>query len=589
MAKGVSVLLMSLLSLSRLLGGPGQGFIENKNQWPCDVDFLVDVPGGKMAIQAGIFNYFFLDYQKINDLHERGHSNFKEVSTATEDIQIEGRKVTVRFVGANFTTRPRAVGRHSAYHNYFFGSDPEQWGSRAHAYSEIDYPGIYEGIDLKLYEVGQNIKYDLIVAAGADPNKIQIEYCGAVSMSISHGDLVVDAKLAEILEKKPVAFQWIDGNKRYVKAEYYLVGDQLSFVFPDGYDPCYELVIDPLLIFSTYSGSTADNWGSTATPGEGGNVYSSGVTNHLFGTTFSGVFPATPGAFQTSYGGLYDVAILKYDSAGQNLLYASYLGGADSESPHSLVMNGNQELLVLGTTSSGNFPTTINAFDRTYNDPSGVQISHVVTYNNGSDIFVSKISKDGSQLLASTFLGGTSADGLNPTTGLLAMNYGDQLRGDIITDLSNDIYISTVTSSTDFPVSSAFDITYNGGSTDALVLKLKGDLSQILWGGYMGGAGEDAAYTIKLDSEEKLWLAGGTTSLDFPSTPETYQTVNKGNTDGWIANIENDGSAIIAATFTGTISYNQIYFLDLNDNDEVYVYGQTAGVFPITAETYSNP
>src|SRR5204862_5957891 len=103
---------------------------------------------------------------------------------------------------------------------------------------------------------------------------------------------------------------------------------------------------------------------------------------------------ATPCAFQTTYGGLYDVAILKYDSLGKQLLYASYLGGLASESPHSLVMNGNHELIVLGTTSSSNFPTTAGAIDQTFNG--GSPEGNVIAYSNGSDIFVARISADGS-------------------------------------------------------------------------------------------------------------------------------------------------------------------------------------------------
>ncbi|MBX2940926.1 MAG: gliding motility-associated C-terminal domain-containing protein [Cyclobacteriaceae bacterium] len=568
--------------------GPGNGFIENKNQWPCGVDFLASIPGGQMAVQAGNFNYFFLDYQKVEELHESTHSGFKEVSTTPDNVQIKGRKVSVNFLNSN-SVKAKASKPHSNYYNYFFGSNPDQWASRVYAYEELGYEGIYEGIDLKLYSKGSNIKYDLVVAAGVDPNQIQIKYDGALAMSLLKGDLIIDAELAEIIEMKPIAYQVIEGEKRYLKAAYMLEGNVVSFSFPEGYDNCYELVIDPLLIFSTYSGSQADNWGSTATPGEKGNMYSSGVTNHFVGPTFSGTFPATPGAFQTNYGGIYDIAILKYDSAGQNLLYATYLGGSDSESPHSLVINENEELLVLGTTSSSNFPTTPSAYDRTYNDTGGLAINHVVTYSNGSDLFVAKISKDGSQLLASTFLGGSTPDGLSPSLGALAINYGDQLRGDIISDSNGNIYVSTVTSSADFPMVAGFDLTYRGGSTDALVLKLNPDLSQILWSSFLGGSSEDAAYTIKLDSEDKLWVAGGTASADFATTIGVYKITYGGNVDGWIANIANDGSALMAATFVGTGSYDQVYFLDLNENDDVYVYGQTAGNIPVSSGVYSNP
>ncbi len=587
MGKRATFYILIMLSARLAWSGPGNGFIENKNQWPSGVDFLASIPGGQMAVQAGHFNYFFLDYQKVDELHENTHSGFKEVGTAPDNVQISGRKVSVNFLNSNLVSA-KVSKPYSNYYNYFFGNDPDQWASGVHAYEALSYEGIYEGIDLNLYVKGRNIKYDLVVAPGEDPNQIQIEYNGALTMSLLKGDLVIDAELAEIIEKKPIAYQFIEGEKRYLKAEYILDENSLSFSFPEGYDNCYALIIDPLLIFSTYSGSQADNWGSTATPGENGTVYSSGVTNHFVGSTFSGTFPATPGAFQINYGGIYDIAILKYDSAGQNLLYASYLGGGDSESPHSLVINENEELLVLGTTSSSNFPTTAGAFDRTYNDVGGIAINHVVTYSNGSDLFVAKISKDGSQLLASTFLGGSQPDGLSPSLGALAINYGDQLRGDIISDADENIYVSTVTSSSDFPAANGFDLTYHGGGTDALILKLNPDLSQILWASFVGGSGEDAAYTIKLDSENKLWVAGGTASSDFATTTGVYKMTYGGNVDGWIANIENDGSALIAATFVGTTSYDQVYFLDLNKNDEVYVYGQTAGNIPVSPGVYSN-
>ena len=371
--------------------------------------------------------------------------------------------------------------------------------------------------------------------------------------------------------------------KLSVSCEYYLKGNQLSFCFPRGYDPCYELIIDPLLIFSTYSGSTADNWGSTATPGENGNLYSSGVANQFAG----GTFPATAGSFQTTYGGIYDIGILKYDSLGHQMLYATYLGGNDSESPHSLVMNAKQELIVLGTTSSLNFPTTANALDHTFNGGTGV--THVVSYANGSDIFVARISKDGSQLLGSTFLGGSQNDGLNPNFGALTKNYGDELRGDIITDAESNIYISSVTASENFPVTKGRDSTYNGGDTDAILVKLKGDLSAIIWSTFLGGSGSDASHTLKLDKDNGIFLAGGTTSPNFPVKADAYQTLQKGDADGWIAHIGNEGDTIYHATFTGTSTFDQIYFLDMNEEEEVFVYGQTDGDFPVTPGVYSNP
>ncbi|CAN5232398.1 hypothetical protein BH09BAC3_BH09BAC3_21130 [soil metagenome] len=561
----------------------GIQFIENKNQWPRNIDFGVRVGGGSMFVQPGGFSYYFLDQKKLEMLHDKAHDSKSEASLIPPDEEIDGQMIQVKFLGSNPLSKATPFQPVDTYYNYFLGSDPSSWASKVKAYEGVYYSSVYDCIDLKLYSSGDFLKYDFIMAAGADPSQIKIQYNGVNELSVSNGDFHVKAPQVSILEKKPEAFQMIDGKKIAVKCEYVLENHILGFSFPDGYDECHELVIDPLLIFSTYSGSTADNWGSTATPGERGTLYSSGVTNHL---NAGGVFPATPGSFQTTYGGIYDVAILKYDSIGQHLLYASFLGGTRSESPHSLVINKNNELLILGTTSSTNFPTTLTAFDRTFNG--GTPDGGVIPYEIGADIFVARISKDGTQLLSSTYIGGSANDGLNPSSGALTANYGDAQRGDILSDGNGNVYISTVTGSADFPAVNSFSTTYKGGATDAVVVKLNPDLSQITWGAFLGGFFTDASHTIKLDKTNSLFVAGGTTSSDFPTTTGTYQTSHAGSVDGWIANIANDGSSLIASTLTGTPAFNQIYFLELNSNDEVYVYGQTVGTFPVTAGVYSN-
>lgn len=560
---------------------PSVHFIQNKNQWPSEFDYVSRIPGGEMAIGAGIFRYFFIDRGKLDALHHQSHE--PDASSAM-DQDVRGHAVFVELAGANFASTPKAFGRSQQYYNYYLGSDPDRWASHVRAYEGMLYEELYQDIDLKVYASGQNVKYDFAVAPGGDPTVIRMVYQGADSIRLDDGDLHISTSLASVVEKKPVTWQWIEGKKVYVPSSFRLDGNVVSFDFPDGFDACYELIIDPLLIFSTFSGSTADNWGSTATPGEHGNLYSAGVTEQFSG----GSFPATPGVFQTTTGGLYDIGILKYDSLGTSLLYATYLGGSDSESPHSLVMNEAEELIVLGTTSSSDFPTSEGAYDRTFNG--GVGAEHVIAYSAGSDILVSRFKKDGTALLASTFFGGAANDGLNPSGGMLARNYGDQLRGDIITDAEGNIYISSVTASADlFAVPSGFQPAYQGGETDALLLKMDAALSQVIFGTYIGGVAADASHSIKLDRDGNVFLAGGTASNNFPVSAGSYQPVFAGEVDGWIARVSSDGTSVLQATYTGTSLYNQIYFLDLNEEEEVYVYGQTVGNFPITPGVYSNP
>lgn len=557
-------------------------FVENKNQWPDDIDFVAAVPGGRMAVSATSLRYFLLDYRTLDDIHHQTHAP-DGIADASQNIW--GHAVFVDFPGANADAQPVGVGQSAAYRNYYLGNDRSRWADKAFAFDGIIYESFYPGVDLKVYGFDRHVKYDFIVAPGIDPSVISAVYSGADDLFLENENLVIRTSLGDIVETKPVAWQWVDGRRVDVPCRFQLDASRVSFVFPEGFDDCFELVIDPLLIFSTFSGSTADNWGSTATPGERGALYSAGVTNEAEG----GRFPATPGAYLTNTSGLYDIGILKYDSTGSELLYATYLGGSGNESPHSLVVNNDGDLLLLGTTSSSDFPVTDNAFQNTFQG--GGTVSNVIgyPYAGGCDIVISRFSSDGTALLASTFIGGSDNDGLNPNGSPLVRNYGDQLRGDIFTDESNNVYVSSVTSSGDFPVAASFGMVYGGGNTDAVVFKMNPNLSALAWAAVIGGISSDAAYSIKIGKDGSVFVAGGTTSTNFPSTPESYQPAHQGEVDGWIARIAPDGSAILHATLTGTPEYNQIYFLDLNDADEVYVYGQTTGIFPITPGLYHNP
>lgn len=572
---------------------PSIKFIQNKNQWHPDVLFSARIPGGNMVLGKGNFSYYFLDQKRIQDLHEQSHDHDND-GMVEIDPMIDGYIVSVNFIGSNKNSLPQVFGQSKEYYNFFLGKDQDKWASQVYAYQGAVYPSFYSGIDLKVYGYGNSVKYDFIVAPYADPAQIKIDYTGEEEQYLDNGDLTIKTQIATIIEKKPIAWQYIDGKKVFVRCEFLIYDDYVKFYFPDEYDPCYELVIDPLLIFSTYSGSAADNWGSTATPGENGTLYSAGVTNHFYntssGTSFSGTFPTTPGAFQTSWGGLYDIGILKYDSAGSQLLFASYLGGSSTESPHSLVVNKFEELIVLGTTGSNNFPATVGAFDQTFNNGSTkITVFTGIDYPNGSDIVVSRISRDGTKLMSSTFLGGSDHDGINLPDKGLVKNYGDALRGDVITDMDGNVYISSVTASKDFPVTQSFENTYQNGGTDALVIKLDQELSKVVWGGFIGGEGLDAAYSIKLDKENNIIVAGGTTSAAFPVSNNSFQTKIAGGVDGWIAKISASGDAILNCTFTGTTSFDQIYFIDLNTGGEIYAYGQTSGNFYISPGVYNNP
>jgi hypothetical protein len=577
---------------------PGLKFIENKRQWPRQVHFAASVPGGQMVIEAGRFRYRLIDQARVQALHEQSHENWSsQVPEAGGEDLICTHIVDVTFLGANTQALPRPFGQSSEYYNYFLGEDSTRWSAGVYAYDGMIYPDFYPGIDMKVYSQGKHLKYDFIVAPGADASQILSQYAGADRLSLDNGNLMVATSLGDIIERKPYAYQWIGGQKVTVPSAYVLTGDRLSYTFPEGYDACYPLVVDPQLIFSTYSGSVRDNWGNSATPGEHGTLYSAGTTNSdVSGET--GNFPTTTGVFQTSFKGRFDITIIKYDSLGTQMLYSTLLGGASGESPHSLLVNKQNELIVLGTTGSKDFPTTAGAVNRSFNQ--GVNGTHLqiigINYDFGADIFLSRIRADGKQLMSSTYLGGSDADGLNVTyenfnlpvgtDSELVANYGDQLRGDLAVDADGNIYVSSVTASADFPMTGGFELNYKGGLSDALVVKLNPDLSAVLWSTYLGGTGSDGAYTIKLDHDNNVFVAGGTSSPTFPGTTTGAQAGHAGGVDGWIAKIDKTGATLLGATYTGTSQFDQVYFLDLNKTEEVYVYGQTNGNMSITPGLY---
>jgi hypothetical protein len=556
-------------------------FIQNKNQWPESIDFRAEVPGGAMFISAKGFSVLLIDQEKLEQEHlDRHQLNESDGMPAEEKAQAH--YFQINFLGANLQAKAVPSNPPAGYYNYFLGNDTCRWASNVLAFNEIVYQEIYLGIDLKISSLGQNLKYDFVVKPGADPHQIQIEYCGLDRIEMTEGNLSFQTSLGIVTDQKPLTFQIENGKKKIVQSQYALTENIASFYFPDGYDECHELVIDPLLIFSTYSGSTADNWGSTATPGEHRTLYSSGVTNFHDETGVG--FPATPGAFQTNYGGNYDIAIIKYDSAGTKFFYATYLGGSSNETPHSLLMDKvSEDLIVLGTTSSPDYPISGNAFDNSFNfgQPVG---THVIPYQNGTDIVISRINKSGSRLIASTFIGGNLNDGLNVPThlgGELTKNYGDEMRGDVTTDAHGNIFISSVSSSSDFPVTAGFGNSFAGGGSDAIIMKLSSDLDSVIWSGFLGGSLFDAAYSIKFDKDQHVIVAGGTTSGNFPITTGAYQTVLGGNVDGWIARITSDGSSVLQSTFTGTTSYDQVYFVDLNAHGDIFVMAKQAGRCPL--------
>jgi gliding motility-associated-like protein len=555
-------------------------FVENKGQWPDHVYARAELEIGWLYLEKGAFVFQLTDYSEISALH--GEPNFAEAIAADPPV-IRSHAYKQRFVGANENASILPNHQQQTRYNYFHGKDPALWAGGCRSFGRVTIQDFYPGIDLLVYSNDFFLKYDFVIKPGSDPSLINWKYEGGVSPEIEEGRLRINSSITSITEQKPVAWQIVNGVKRPVQCHYKENNGLLTFELPNGFDNNAELIIDPELIFSTYSGSTADNFGYTATYDSDGFLYSGS-------SAFGNGYPYVLGSFEDTWAGGdgqgslvgTDIAISKYDTTGTFMVYSTYLGGSNDELPHSLVVDENDQLIVLGTSSSPDFPVTGDAWDPDFDGgadfaPSGVGVHYV----NGSDIIVTKFNSDGSDLIGSTFLGGTGNDGLNTAT-TLKFNYADEMRGEVEVDpQTGEVYVVSCTYSLDFPVVGGFQGSFGGG-LDGCVTKFDPSLQNIIWSSYLGGSGHDAAFSMALNSVGELYVCGGTGSDDFPiGIGPSYQSANAGgNADGYVVRLSQDGSTLMDGTFLGSpglsvSGYDQLYFVELDDLDDVYVYGQT--------------
>jgi len=573
-------------------------FAENKGQFPATVLMKGDINGGVLFLESSSFLFHFQDNSVIAEMH-------LGKNVPKEEQVIKGQSYRMTFAGANLQSVEKKE-KSMEYYNYFIGNDKSKWVSRAYAYSDIVYNKLYPGIDLHLFSKDERLEYEYIISPGADVTVIQQKYEG-VEVKLENGNIVIITNVNKVTETKPVAYQVINGKRKEVSCSFSLNGNTVSYVFPKGYDKTRELIIDPVLIFGSSSGSTADNFGMTATYDSQGHLFTGGTAFNIGYPTTLGAYQATADANGSTYG-VTDVVITKYLPNGTNLVYSTYIGGGSgtggTETVHSLIANDNDELFIFGVTSSTDFPTTAGAYDQSFNGGSFIGFVYNGAYfDNGTDIYVSKFTADGTGLIGSTFIGGSGNDGVNYNYNFqsggnwnsnydsLQLNYGDQFRGEIMVDDLGNCYVASTTKSSDFPTVSAFQPIFQG-MQDGVAFKLSSDLTTLVWSNFIGGTNKDAAYSIKVDDNYNAYVAGGTASSDFPATAGTLNPAFLGGkTDGFICKISPAGNTLLNASFIGTNLYDQVYFVELDRFGGVYLLGQTQGTttYPIINVSYSNP
>jgi hypothetical protein len=501
--------------------------------------------------------------------------------TATEAVFVSGLRgpsgeadgsavLRMQIVGASPDARVTGLEELPGRTHYYRGNDPAKWRTGVAGYARVAYKRVYTGVDLVYYGNQGRLEYDFNVASGIDPKVIRLRFEGAEALTLDpEGNLILKTPAGDIVQHAPVFYQMAGGIRQTLHGRYVLRSEKdVGFEVTDR-DPDRSLVIDPVLSFSTYlGGSLEDNWlvntplalgtqemiyiaGTTESvdfPGGGvplGTedcfvskldlsqdgasqlVYTAFVggsgqyrfwsdlctdlavdnTGHAYvtGHTTAVDFPTTPGAFSTTLSGFGDAVVFKLSPDGSALVYSTFIGGTGEgnveDQVHSIALDSDNNAYLTGAARSSDFPVTAGAYDTSFNGP-------------GKDAFVAKLSADGSTLLYSTFLGG-SERGEEGTA--------------IAVDAAGIVYVAGWTRSTDFPTTpGAFDSTFKGFNM-AYIAKLDpagNGGSDLLYSSLLGGSNLDNGdwvNSIAVDQAGNVYMTGDTASVDFPTTPGTFE------------------------------------------------------------------
>jgi hypothetical protein len=487
---------------------------------------------------------------------------------------VSTRAVRMQFAGADAHARICGDGALPGKINYLIGGDAAQWHTGVATFSKVRVEDIYPGVNLVYYGSQRQLEYDFTVAPGADPDVIAIHFDGADKIFVNeNGELVLTLGKDEIRQPAPVIYQITIGGKSEITGGYKMLDAQTVAFTVGKYDRARPLVIDPVLSYSTYFGGNASDEALAAAVDSNGNVYAAGET---FATQF-----ATPGAFQTNFQGgslTGDAFVAKFDNTGTNLIYLTYLGGNADDAAFGLAADGAGDAFVTGFTDSGNFPVT-NALYKTISGTADPKL-HLYPV----DAFVTELNPGGSNLVYSTYLGGSSSDA---GTG-------------VAVDSAGNAYVTGLTYSTNFPTTNALVfqlagntntvMNYLAGSVNAFVAKIGAGGSPLAYSTYFGGTNADQGNSIAVDGAGDACVTGYTDSTNFPTTTNApfpvLNTFTNGGTanDAFVAKFAPSGRSLIYSTFLGGANDDGGNHIACDSAGNVYVTGYTDSTnFPDTA------
>ncbi|HEV2472244.1 MAG TPA: SBBP repeat-containing protein, partial [Chthonomonadales bacterium] len=452
-------------------------------------------------------------------------------------------QVALTFPGSMSNPQIQAAGRLPGVVSYLAGNDPSKWKRAIPTYARIRYHNLYPGVDVEFYGSHSGIEYDIIAAPGADISRVKMALSGSEELRQSHsGELVASLPGNGSLRMKlPRAYQTAAGVEHPVAAKLTLAGRQIG-IRVTGADRSRPVVIDPVL-FVTYLGGSTTDYGYAITVDAQGNSY-------ITGTTFSSNFP-THVAFQSTINTGPDAYITKFNSAGV-LIYSTFLGGSAADVATAIAVDASGNAYITGYTTSTDFPV-LNAFN---------------PVNSGSyDAFLTKLDPTGSTLLYSTYFGGTAND----------IAYG------VAVNSTGEAAICGSTNSTDIPASGYQNAC--GGGFDGLIAAFdttKSGLASLIYASYLGGSGTDEANGIAIDRFGNVYVAGDTTSSNFPTTPGALETSLVGSRAGFITRFSTRGSNLDYSTYLCCQSQALCHAIAIDGYGNAYVAGQAGAGLPTT-------
>ncbi|MEK6286387.1 MAG: SBBP repeat-containing protein [Acidobacteriota bacterium] len=458
--------------------------------------------------------------------------------------ELSWQRLSMKLEGANPAPLVSGIEQQQARANYFIGSDSTKWIRGVETYSRVSYSGVYPGVDLMFYGDQRQLEYDFTLAPGADCHVIKLRFEGANDLELNpEGALILHTAAGEVRHERPVAYQETNGARLQIQADFKRMDDgTIGFEVGD-YDPTLPLVIDPVLVYSTYVGGSAADAGRGIAVDSAGNAY-------LVGDSFSSDF-----LFRASTTNS-DIFIGKLSSNGSLLTY-TFFGGMKNDFATGLALDGSGNVYLCGETESGDFPQ-LNSI--------GLALRGV------SDAFVVKLTPMN-----------TAPDNLLFEYSSLVGGSGEEGGASIAIDGAGSAYLTGRTSSQDFPTVAAIQPSYGGGDSDAFVSKLAPDGKSLVYSSFLGGGGTENSIRrtgISVDASRNAYVAGDTQSSDFPTRNalRAAKTGSAASFDGFVAKINASGSDFVYSTYLGGSDDDSALAIASDQAGSGYVTGRTRSI-----------